>query len=47
MAEGVESGDQRNRMRWLEETNAMAEGDKCYGRRRRMQWLEETHSENL
>ena len=37
MAEGVESDDQRNRMRWLEESNAMAEWDGCGGWRRRMQ----------
>ena len=47
MAEGVESGDQRNQMRWLEETNAMAEGVECDGRRRRMRWLEETEHEPL
>ena len=27
MAEGVECDGQRRRMRWLEETNAMAEGE--------------------
>ena len=34
IAEGVECGDWRSRMRWLEESNAVTEGVKCCGRRR-------------
>ena len=47
VAEGVESGDRRNRMRWPKESNAMAEGVECDGWRRRMLWLEETEHEPL
>ena len=42
MAEGVECDSRRSRMRWLEETDAMAGGDECDGCRRRLTRIDKT-----
>ena len=42
MAEGVECGGRRSRMRWLKESNEEAEGDECCGWRRRLRRINKT-----
>ena len=42
MADGVECGGRRSRIRWPKESNTMAEGDECCGCRRRIRWQKET-----